>query len=97
MKQIVHCNQYYPWAGKNDPCSGQVFHVYTNNKSRDGYSEDKTEYDGGLVCEGHMKSYEELADRTAEYRGFIIVRKEVVGTIGTAEGGASVSKEVLPE
>lgn len=97
MNQIAHCNQYYPWAGKKDSCSGQVYHVYTNIKHREGYPEDKTEYDGGLVCEGHMKSYEELANRPAENHGFKIIRRELVGTIETPEGGASASKEVLPE
>lgn len=98
MDTYNHCNQYYPYADKTTiACRGNVFRVGTKNKSRVGYPVDDTEYEGGLVCEGHMQSYEDLADRSAEDRGYLIVRKELVGTIGTPEGGTPANKEGEPQ
>ncbi len=88
------CGHYNPYAGRATACSGNVFQVYTKLKPRVGYPLDETEQDGGTVCEGHMSSFEELAQRPAENRGFEIVRRELVGSIVTPEGGALAGKEI---
>lgn len=90
---FVRCDQYNEYAGKTDiQCNGSVFHVITRSKTQKGLPVDPTEYDAGKVCEAHLPSFEELAARPAEHRGFEIVRRELVGTI-SVEGGKPANKE----
>ena len=88
---FVHCGQLYPYAGKNDPCSGNVHEVSIKYDPTEGQLGDNTEYNGGTVCDGHMQSFVDTGKNRK--RPFSIVRSELVGSIGIPESGALATKE----
>lgn len=89
---LVLCDQFYPYAGKNEPCSGNVHEVFTKYDPTEGQSGDNTEYSGGRVCDGHMQSFVNTGKNRKN--PFSIVRSELIGSIGTPEGGVLINKEV---
>ena len=85
--QISQCGQFNPRAGKIDPCSGVVYQVKILWEKAVGYVVDPTRpKSAGIVCDGHMKAFEELGQRE-EFK-YSIVENEVIGEIApqTIEG-----------
>ena len=78
--QISQCGQFNPRAGKIDPCSGVVYQVKILWEKAVGYVVDPTRpKSAGIVCDGHMKAFEELGQRD-EFK-YSIVKDEVISEI----------------
>jgi len=77
MKSFSHCSQYYPYAGKVDPCSGVVHNLTIRSETEFGKPITTI-----VVCDGHMQSFMDLCERP-KYETSII-GNEVVGEIEQA-------------
>lgn len=73
MQLVSKCSQYYPYAGKTSPCSGNVHEL-------------KIIYNDGWLkptdiqtCDAHMQSFQELGKR--QKFQFTIEGDKIIGVI----------------
>lgn len=75
MQSVSKCSQYYPYAGKTSPCSGNVHELTI--KYNDGWLK-PTDIQ---VCDAHIQSFQELGQR--EKFQFTIEGDKIIGVITT--------------
>jgi len=92
MNVINNCSQYYPHAGKKDPCGGRVHDLTIKWIKIGEYQVPLEPVPGTLVCDDHMQSFIDLGNRKG-YQ-YSIVTDVVVGEIEfTSEEGKPHRKE----
>lgn len=85
MQSVSQCSQYYPYAGKTQPCSGNVHELTVKTEAI------ATPYEDIIVCEAHIQSFKKLGQREGFL--FAIVGDNIIGEIAHSEEGQSPKKE----
>lgn len=75
MLPVYNCSQFYPYADKTSPCSGELHELTVHV---DGLIESKKIQ----VCGAHTESFKELGQR--EKYSFMILSDTIIGEITPA-------------
>lgn len=75
MLLISNCSQFYPYAGKTIPCSGNVHELTTE------YNDKRIKPTKTPVCDNHMESFKELGQRPKFE--FTIIGDTIIAVITT--------------